>query len=167
MDCLIDFVNIRVCDTDTPGEGGFINTLPGISLEVIDKIANEDQVTYRGVWNDAQTEAAIDFEIDFISEINKCFTLNAYCDYTEFICDNKTKLGKAWRYLLGAKLMQFRLYSTRLNRFTTIDLNQAQELLNHYTVSYEDALAQAVKVIDVSSCCMECGGEISSVTWLP
>lgn len=167
MDCLKDYIGIKVCGDETPGSGLFINSLPGISLESIDKIANEDQITYAGVWSDVQDEAAVRFEMDFITEVNKCYQLNAYCDYEDLICNNKARLLNPWRYLLGNQLMQFRLYSTRLNRFTTVDLESAEKLLNFYQVEYEKALASAVKLIDTGDCCLQCGGNPEVVTWLP
>lgn len=167
MDCLLDYIGIKICGDEAPESGTFINSLPGISLESIDKIANEDQVTYAQVWKDVQTEAAIRFENDFISEVTRCFQLNAYCDYEDLICDNKARLVNPWRFLLGNQLMLFRIYSTRLNRFTTIDLEQAKELRDHYQVEYERSLEQAVKLIDTGDCCLECGGNPMTVTWLP
>jgi hypothetical protein len=167
MDCLKDYIGIKVCGDEQPESGVFINSLPGISLESIDKIANEDQVTYAGVWSDVQDEAAVRFEMDFITQITRCFKLHAYCDYEDLICANKQKLLNPWRYLLGNQLMQFRLYTPRLNRFTTIDLDQAKQLLNFYQVEYEKALESAVKLVNTGDCCLECGGNPEYVTWLP
>jgi len=144
-----------------------VNSLPGISLESIDKIADAEQVTYLGVWDDVQTQAMIRFKVDFITEVTKCYKITRECDYETFVCDNLELLANAWRYLLGNQLMIFRIYSPRLNRFTTIDLEQAKELRDYYQVEYEKALSQAVRLIDFSTCCMECGGNPEVVTWLP
>lgn len=167
MTCLEDYIGIKVCGDESPASGVFINSLPGISLESIDKTANEDQITYLGLWADVQAEAAARFELDFTSEVTKCFKLNVYCDYEELICANKEKLLNPWRYLLGNQLMLFRIYSSRLNRFTTVDLDQARELRDHYQVEYEKALTQAVQLVELGDCCLECGGNPESVIWLP
>jgi hypothetical protein len=167
MDCLKGYVGLKVCGDETSPSGTFINTLPGISLESIDKIADSEQTTYMGVWNDVQAEAATRFYIDVVSEITKCYQLTAYCDYEEIICANKLKLLSAWRYLLGNQLMIFRIYTTRLNRFTTVDLEQAKELRDHYQIEYEKALAQSAKILDVSSCELCCGGNPSYVYQRP
>jgi hypothetical protein len=63
--------------------------------------------------------------------------------------------------------MIFRINSTRLNRFTTIDAKQAAELKDFYQIEYEKALKQAVLLMDTSECCMECAGNPETVTWLP
>lgn len=168
MECLINYIGLKVCGNETSESGLFINSLPGISLESIEKIADSEQVTYRGVWNDVQTEAAARFYVDVVNELTKCYKLQPYCDYEAMICDNLSRLAVAWKYLLGNQLMLFRLYTTRLNRFTTIDLNKAGELRDHYQVEYEKALSLAAKIMDVSSCaCMDCGGNPEYVTWLP
>lgn len=167
MDCLIGYIGIKVCGTETSESGLFINSLPGISLESIDKIATEDQATYLGVWRDVQAEASARFYIDVVSELSKCYSLNPYCDYENIICTNKLKLANAWRYLLGNQVMIFRLYTTRLNKFTTVDLKQAEELRDFYQLEYEKALAQSALVIDVSSCELCCGGNPETVYTFP
>lgn len=169
LTCLTGYVGLQNCGGvyEIPESGLYINTLPGISLESIDKIADSEQITYAGVWNDAQTEAAVRFRIDFIAEVTKCYKISTDCDYDAMICANKEVLVNAWRYLLGNQLMIFRLYTSRLNRFTTIDKEQAAELRDFYQVQYENALRQAVLLIDVSSCELCCGGNPEYVTFIP
>lgn len=167
--CLIGYVGLQACGGvyEEPLSGLYINSLPGISLESIDKIADSEQITYVGVWDDVQQQAKVRFKIDFITEVTKCYKITRDCDYETFICDNLELLANAWRYLLGNQLMIFRVYSPRLNRFTTIDLPQAKELQAYYQSEYEAALSQAVKLIDFSTCCMECGSNPEYVYILP
>ena len=166
MESLIDHIGILNCNGAIP-PGGYINSLPGVSLKSIDSIADEEQVTYLGVWADVQATAATIFYTDFIAELNKCYQLNAYCDYEAIICANVSKITNAWKYLLGAQLMIFTLHTTRINRYTTIDRKSAEELRAYYEVQYEKSIAQSAQIVDVSSCELCCGGSISSVTWLP
>lgn len=169
LTCFLDFVGLQNCGGvyEESESGLYINSLPGISLESIDKIADAEQVTYKGVWADIQTEAMVRLKIDFITELTKCYKISKDCDYEAMACENKEILVNAWRYLLGNQAMIFRLHTTRLNRFTTIDKDSAEELKNHYQVEYENALTQAVKLIDVSSCCMECSPNPETVYFLP
>lgn len=168
MECLVDYIGLKVCGDEISGSGQFINSLPGISLESVDKIADKEQITYKGVWTDVQTESANRFYTDVVNELSKCYKLQPYCDYENLVCVNKQLLITAWKYLLGNQLMLFRLYTTRLNRFTTIDKKVAEELRDFYQVEYEKALALAAKLMDVSACeCMDCSGNPEYVTWLP
>jgi hypothetical protein len=149
--CLIDYVGIRVCeDQDDSGSAVYINSLPGISLESIDKTANEDQLTYAGLWTDVQAEAWEILKLDFTEQLDECFDINCEFDVEDVICTNKKKLLNAWRYLLGNQLMIFRTSTTRLNRFTTLDAEQAQKLADYYQVKYEKAVYQAARLIDMS-----------------
>jgi hypothetical protein len=102
-----------------------------------------------------------------MAELNKCFKLERGCDYDTLICANAETLVQAWKYLLGVWLMIFRINSTRLNRFTTIDAKKAEELRDFYQLEYEKALKQAVLLMDTAECCMECEGNPQYVYTLP
>lgn len=170
LDCLVNYIGLMQCygAYDASDSGQYINTLPGITLESIDKIADtREQRTYRGVWDDVQENAKPRFYSDVISELTKCFQLDRECDYETLICDNITVLTNAWKLLLGNQLMIERIYSNRLNRYTTVGLEEAKELKDHYQVEYEKALAQAVKLMDVTDCEFCCGGNPESQVWLP
>jgi hypothetical protein len=169
MECFIDFVGLSYCPGiyEQPGSGIYLNSLPGISIQSIDAIADSEQTTYLGVWADVQSSAVAQFRIDVISELNKCFKLNRDCDYTTLICENRDVLTQAWKYYLGVWLMIFRLNTDRLNRYTTVDRKQAEELQAFYQVRYEDALNQGVLLMDTDSCCMVCEGNPSFVYTLP
>ena len=167
MDCFIDIVGIKNCTGEIMPTGGWINSLPGISLESIDRIANDEQISFAGVWVDIQQEAARRFESDFMGSVSECYELNAYCDYDEMACANIPKLTNAWRYLLGNQLMLERLFSTRINRFTTVDREQAVELRDFYQIEYEKALKQASKLLIIDDCCLICNANPQTVTWLP
>lgn len=168
MGCFDNYIGIKICGNESSASGLFINSLPGISLESIDATADREQVTYAGLWQDVQAEAFTRFYLDFVNELLECFELQPYCDYESILCANKGKLAVAWKYLLGNQLMLFRLYTDRLNRYTTVDLTKAQELRDFYEAEYFRALRIAVKIVDVGDCdCSGCTGDIQSVTWLP
>lgn len=170
MNCFLDYIGLSYCTRgvyDVPASGIYLNSLPGISIENIDKIADSEQVTYLGVWNDVQTFALAQFRLDVMSEIKKCYELNRDCDYDVMICDNIEELTTAWKYLLGVSLMIFRLTSDRVNRWTTIGRDEAKELRDFYQVEYERALKQGVQLMDTEECCLKCDPNPSVVTWLP
>lgn len=169
MDCLIGYIGLSYCPGiyEQPGSGIYLNSLPGISIQSIDAIADSEQITYLGVWADVQSSAVAQFRIDVISELNKCFQLNRSCDYTTMICENRDILIQAWKYLLGVHLMIFQLNSDRLNRYTTVDKKQAEELKNYFQIEYEKALNQGVRLMNTESCCMACSGNPEIIYALP
>lgn len=167
IDCLIDFVGLIYCDGDASVSGQYVNSLPGMRVERIDMIADDEQITYLGVWVDVQEAASARFYSDVIEKLSECYQLNPYCDYEDLICQNKLKLVNAWKYLLGNQLMLENIYSNRINRYT-VSKEDAKELLNLYQIEYEKSLAQAVKQMNVESCELCCsGGNPEKVSWLP
>jgi hypothetical protein len=71
MDCLIDYIGLAGCGSTTPASGLFINSLPGISLKSIAQLADEEQKTYIGVWNDVQLRAIKRLELNMVSALSK------------------------------------------------------------------------------------------------
>lgn len=67
MDCLRDFVGISGCGATEPTSGVYVNSLPGITSFMVSKIADREQVTYLGVWNDVQNRALKKFTTQLIS----------------------------------------------------------------------------------------------------
>lgn len=170
MTCFIDYIGLSYCTVgvyEQPASGIYLNSLPGISIENIDKIADSEQISYLGVWDDVQKFALAQFRLDVINEIKKCYALNKDCDYDAMICDNLEELTVAWKYLLGVSMMIFRITSDRINRWTTIGRDEAKELQAFYQAEYEKALHQGVLLMDTDECCLKCESNPSVVTWLP
>lgn len=169
MTCFIDYIGLSSCvgAYTAPASGIYINSLPGLSLESIDKVADQEQINYIGVWDDVQANALPDFKVDVMAEMRKCYELDCECDYDTLICDNLETLTQAWKYKLGIWVLMFRINSNRLNRFTTVDIPQAKELLTFYQVEYEKSLSASVLCMDISECELCCGGNPQVVTWLP
>lgn len=171
LTCWIDYIGLNNCVGvyGTSPSGHYINSLPGLTWDNIDNIADTEQRTWEGVWADVQQTAIARFYTDALTAIGSCFQLSKDCVYEDILCDedNMVKLTNAWKYLLGAQIMIERMYSPRLNRYTTVDREQAKELLDHYQVEYETYLKQAVKLLDTTECDLCCGGSVASVVWLP
>jgi hypothetical protein len=149
--------------------GLYVNTLPGITLESFEDLADGEQRGWYTVWNDVQAEAEARFYLDIVNETRKCHEFNRKCDYEQLIEDNMALLANSWKFLLGVQLMTERLYSTSINRWTTVDREQARELRDSFQQEYAIALEQAVKAFDTEECDdeLECGGNPQTVTWLP
>lgn len=75
MTCLHDYIGLKGCSTEVPGSGLYINSLPGISLESLEKIANAEQLTYLGVWSDVQDRAVTILSSRINEEFKKRYKL--------------------------------------------------------------------------------------------
>jgi len=78
MNCLVDWIGIYGCDAPTGAFSGvYINQLPGNFFKQLESIANPDQVTYLGVWNDIQTIGVKKFYNKVNSELQKKYRLKS------------------------------------------------------------------------------------------
>ncbi len=57
MNCLTDYIGLKGCSNAEPLSGLFINDYPGMSSELLDKVATPDQVSYVGMWDSVQKVA--------------------------------------------------------------------------------------------------------------
>lgn len=95
------------------------------------------------------------------------------CSYDTLVCNNKAHFLTSWAYLLGAELMAERIYSSRINRWTTIDKNRAIELRKEFEARYMGGIVNEIKFagdlntavyglsLNQSDCCVECDAPIS------
>jgi uncharacterized protein YlbG (UPF0298 family) len=173
MDCFKDYIGINACGNETSVSGLFINQLPGVTFKMITGIIENDQDTFVKLWKDIQERALRKFGKDYHSKFTKKYVGfccdSADCDPEKICCDNIEIFADAWLYCLGVELMIERLYSTRLNRFTTIDKDQASELRDYYMVEYEKNLNYAIKYLPkaIIENCFECRSSIDYVERLP
>lgn len=173
MECLRNYIGIVGCGAPMPpvieeGEepedlfsGLYINQLPGISLRSIEKLADEEQENYLGVWNDVQTRAILKFGIAFRGRMYTSYKVSKVDAITCLVCNNKSNFSVALWYLMGVELMIERTSTDRLNRYTTIDLDKAEKLKADFYTEYQACFNDAVNSLDVmgSDCitgCIEC-----------
>jgi hypothetical protein len=166
MDCLKNFIQIEGCnapvysydantdaddnpDTDpTSASGLFINKdLPSISLENIDKLADSEQKTFLGVWDEVQDRGIRKFRIRVKTGYKELFGICNVED--DWFCDNRQALAMPLLYFLGAELMIERIYSSRINRWTTnIDKQKAIDLRGEFEDEFITQLKSALEIID-------------------
>lgn len=143
----------------------FINSLPGMTLENIAALVNDEQETFLGLWNDVVLRTMKKFEILVKAKINQCFKITDKTVIACLICENKELFDVASWYLHGTELMIERTSTDVMSRFTTIDLDKAERLKEEYYSEFLSALNDAVTSIDVSgseciSSCLECNDTV-------
>jgi hypothetical protein len=69
MNCLTNYVGLRYTGSPTPLSGIYVNELQGISTELLNSVADCEQVDYLGMWEDVQNRAYRELCSDLISEL--------------------------------------------------------------------------------------------------
>lgn len=83
------------------------------------------------------------------------------CSWDGLICHNKNIFSRAFWYLTGIEVLTEILYSTKLNQFTTVNLQKANDLRAEYQVEYMKALDQICSGMTLDcDCCLECSGSV-------
>lgn len=80
ISCLTDSIGLIGCGTSTPASGLFVNSLPGISFKSIEMLADSEQRTYLGVWDDVNIRAQARLSIMVAKEFSKRFKINTISD---------------------------------------------------------------------------------------
>ncbi len=108
-----------------------------------------------------------------IKEDDLTFTTNSYglsgiytikCLWDSLVCQNKNLFTRAYWYCLGVELLTENIYSSKLNSYTTINLQKSKELREEYITEYNKSLAQVCDNMHlVCDCCIECAGSVQLV----
>lgn len=91
------------------------------------------------------------------------------CSFEGLICSNLNTFDSAYWNLLGLELMIERIYTDRMNRYTTIGKDEAKELRDYYQVEFDKYLQLAIDGIDLDQydCCLECNEPVQYRTSAP
>lgn len=127
MNCLIDTVGLAGCGTTVPASGLTINQLPGISLKSIEKLADEEQRDWMGVWDDVQSRASKRFAIDVASKLSSRYRLNEIPQNVDLgrVVDTATVTASATDY--RGLLFDFNKYQNE-----GVNSYKASDLQSHY-----------------------------------
>ena len=130
--------------------GLYIDSLPDISLTIADKLTAENDFDVLSLYSKIEDRAIRKLRSLFINAVNKCHNVRdiTVCDC--LIESNFELLGTALWYLIGSEFMLERSFSSRLNRFTTIDKTKAKELKDEFLTLFGDELTMVVNSIDVN-----------------
>lgn len=198
MDCLKNYIGLKGY-TVTVGEGEppypasgiYINSLAGITSEILLKIAEDEDIETGPVeenvvpvtnkaWDNIQQVAGKRLYTDSIvrlkSGYNLCYKVEGDeltmpededTKYEAVICNNKKLFTSAWLYLLGNQCCVELLYSSQHNQHTTVDHQKYQELRDYYQAEYEKQLKTILDSLCIDSNKVTTGGFIKRETWLP
>lgn len=150
----------------------FINQLPGISLQKINAMVDDEQETFLGLWTDVVLRTMKKFEILVKAKLNQCYQITDRVIVECLICEKKDLFDVALWYLHGTELMIELTSTDEMSRYTTIDLEKAERLKEDFYGEFQSALNDAVKSITPadSDCivgCVPCNDAVKWVTQLP
>ncbi len=122
-----------------------------------------------------QTDASYQNPVYGTNTFGVSAVFSVRCTYNNIVCKNKRYFATAFRLCLGIELMTERIYTSRINKWTTVDLKKAYELRTEFELQYrggqtkegaiyEGELTRACGSIDLdlTDCCLECS---SSLQW--
>lgn len=75
MECLRDYIGVKGCGATVPIGNKYINSLPGISLENIENLADDEQINFIGVWEDVQNRGLSKFSVEINERFAKHYRL--------------------------------------------------------------------------------------------
>lgn len=92
-------------------------------------------------------------------------TVSVQCTYETILCNNKSLFKMALFNLLAYELMRERIFTERVNKFTTVDLDKAERMMPEFYAAYQKELQQAVDGIDLNTadCCLVCEAQVQYV----
>lgn len=92
-----------------------------------------------------------------------------YCSVQKFVCEqlNLFRTSLLWR--VGVELTAERRFGERLNRFSTMTIERATELMDYYMTSYERELYNVIKGMNIEDdpWCFTCKNTVYVKTSLP
>ena len=172
MDCLQNRIGIMGCDAPTEGVQLFINQLPGISIENISALVDDEQKTFLKLWEDVTLRSLKKFEILVKAKLNQCYKITDKTVVACLICEKVELFDVALWYLHGTELMIERTSTDILSQYTSIDLDKAERLKADFYSEFQSALDDAVQSISPSDSdcitgCLQCNDSVKWVTQLP
>lgn len=142
---LKDFILIKQEGGENSTSGLYINVDLPITLDMLNKIKETDQADLKAMWDEIQDRGIKKFIIRVKQGYRELFGV---CNVEDtWFDDNKEDLSFALLYYLGSELMIERIFSTRINRYTTIDRKKAEELKMLFDEEFPTQLKAALEII--------------------
>lgn len=172
MQCLANRIGIRGYNIPITGVQLFINDLPGVSIENMEALADDEHEDFIGMWQTVVLRTMKKFEILVKAKLNQCYKLTDKTVVECLICEKEELFDVALWYLHGTELMIERTSSDMMSRYTTIDLDKAERLKEDFYSEFQAALNDAVQGInpqesDCITACLECNDPVKWVMQTP
>jgi len=94
---------------------------------------------------------------------------NVICSSEKFLCQNLNLFRKTFWWKVGQELIIERRYGNRLNEFTTMTQERAEELTEFYQAQYTQSLGNSLNSHNIyeDPVCFECKGVVGAKPLIP
>jgi len=94
---------------------------------------------------------------------------DVYCSVEKFVCQNLNLFAKTFWWKIGQEIVIERRYGNRLNQYTTMTIERAEELTNFFQAQYTQALNNSLQSHNLyeDPICFECKGIVSTTKIIP
>jgi hypothetical protein len=91
------------------------------------------------------------------------------CAFDSILCNKRAAFKLVLWYLLGIELMNERIFSERLNRFTTIDMKKAEKMQEYFQEQFDKNMAACFDGIELTTWdgCIKCQAPVRLEHMLP
>lgn len=77
LSCFNDYIGLLGCGSSEPHSGIYLNSLPGITTELLDLVASREQLNYTKVWSDVQLRAVMQIKSEVRRKLQKKYSLKS------------------------------------------------------------------------------------------
>lgn len=94
---------------------------------------------------------------------------DVYCSVEKFVCQNINLFAKTFWWKIGQEIVIERRYGNRLNQYTTMTVERAEELTNFFQAQYQQSLNNSLASHNLyeDPVCFECKGSVTATKLLP
>jgi hypothetical protein len=118
MDCLTDYIGLRGCCNTEPLSGLYINSLPGITNEMLNAITPKEDESGKAVWRDVQAVAARKLYTDAITKLRTKYTLKSVKEFFKLTASESEDLTPAVAGESRGLYLQFAYHYFSFQSFT-------------------------------------------------
>ena len=125
---------------------------------------------YQGILRAASWEKAGDNNLtEGVNLYGLSGSVSVVCSWDSILCNNRDRFTTVLWYQLGYELMTERIYSDRINRYTTIDMTRAKELRQEFKQRLDEEMMNVFDGIDLTTWdgCTKCNAQVRLETSLP
>lgn len=115
-----------------------------------------------------KTSSVIKSNMSF-SESGLSVTFSLKCSLDNFICQRLSVFSEAFLYKLGIEFLKECKYSSELNRYTLLDLDEKNEAINDFKEEYDKMIDNSLKDLNMTDndVCFHCSKPITQKLMIP